>query len=126
MTEPSLSGMRRRWHRSPARVAIFIVLFMLFAAAAGTVVMLLWNEVLVPAAGVRPLGIWQALGLLLLCRILFGAWSRPRRFGPGSGATKQREAWDSMSSEQRARFRDHWRARCSGGPSRNNEVDDAP
>jgi hypothetical protein len=105
--------------------AIFVALIMLFATAASAVVMLLWNSVVIQAVGARPIGIWQALGLLLLCRILFGAWSRPHRFGPGSAATREREAWGSMSSEHRARFREHWRVRRSSDPSQKNAADDA-
>jgi hypothetical protein len=35
-------------------------------------VMHLWNWVLLPLLGWRQLTFWQALGLLTLCRILFG------------------------------------------------------
>ena len=41
----------------------------------------LWNWLLPPLFGWRTLGFWQALGLLALCRILFGGLGG---HGPGS------------------------------------------
>ncbi|NVO06513.1 MAG: hypothetical protein HXX19_11545 [Rhodoferax sp.] len=98
-------------HRRPARIAVFVLLLACAAAVAGWLVMALWNAVLVPALGARPLGYGQALGLLLLCRVLFGHWGPPRRGhrGPPVGPAAK---WGSMSNEQRARFREHWQARC--------------
>jgi hypothetical protein len=50
----------------------FIVLAPAFVAALSLVVMLLWNA-LIPSLFAGPLiGFWQAAGLLVLCRLLFG------------------------------------------------------
>ena len=52
--------------------------FVLFAAAAlvvfGFVVMSLWNWLMPSLFGFRFINFWQALGLLLLSRILFGGF----------------------------------------------------
>ena len=101
-----------RPQRRPARVAFFVLMLLAAAAAAGGLVMALWNAVLVEALGAKPLGYWQALGLLLLCRVLFGKWG-PRRMGPPGGPKAMGEKWGSMSPEQRAGFRAHWKARCA-------------
>lgn len=106
-------------HRHPGRLAAFALVLLCAVAVAGAVVMFLWNAVLVEALGAKPLNFWRALGLLVLCRILFGHWgprgARPwgvaARFGPGAGL---RERWSSMTPDQRERFRDHWKARCAG------------
>lgn len=101
--------------RRPARVAFFVLMLAAAAAAAGALVMALWNAVLVDALGAKPLGYWQALGLLLLCRVLFGKWG-PRRMGPpgaAGGRAAWGEKWGAMSPEQRASFRTHWKARCA-------------
>ncbi len=88
----------------------FFWLFVLFAALAG-VVMLLWNAILPAITPARPLTYWQAAGLLLLCRILFGGlggssgrfFSRPpRRFG---------NPWKTMSPEERRKFKEEWKKR---------------
>ena len=44
----------------------------LFIVIGGEVVMHLWNWLLPPLFGWRQITFWQALGLLALCRILFG------------------------------------------------------
>ena len=53
-------------------VPLAIVGIPLFFFVGGEVVMHLWNWLLPPLFGWRMLGFWQALGLLVLCRILFG------------------------------------------------------
>ena len=47
---------------------------MLFIALGGEVVRLLWNWLLPPLFGWAQITFWQALGLLALCRILFGGF----------------------------------------------------
>ena len=90
--------MRKRWYwiAPLAIVGIFA-----FAFIGGEVVRLLWNWLLPPLFGWRALGFWQALGLLALCRILFGGLGghgpgRHRRFG---GRCR------NMTPEERERFR---------------------
>ena len=70
----------------------------------GEVVRLLWNWLLPPLFGWREVTFWQALGLLALCRILFGG------FG-GHGFSRSRH----MSAEERQRFRQRIRERCGFG-----------
>jgi len=45
-----------------------------FIFIGGEVVRLLWNWLLPPLFGWPRIGFWQALGLLALCRILFGGF----------------------------------------------------
>ena len=82
---------------------------LVIAAALGAVVMLLWNAVL-PALfdGSRSIDYWHALGLLVLCRILFGGFR-----GRGAGFDRERwQKWQSMSKEERAQFRQGRAASC--------------
>ncbi|MCB9298577.1 MAG: hypothetical protein H6559_36505 [Lewinellaceae bacterium] len=101
---------------------------MFFAAAfllLGAIVMLLWNAILPEATSARPLSYWQAVGLLVLSRILFGSF----RFGRPGGKTEYwnkrrewREKWINMSEEERARFRESWKRRCGGKSQGEEEV----
>jgi len=81
--------------------AVVIAVLALLAFA----VMLLWNS-LVPQLFRGPaLQYWQALGLLLLSRILFGGL---RARGGWHGHWRQRmwrERWESMTPEERAAAR---------------------
>ena len=71
------------------------VLFMVVIAVAflvGWIVMLLWNALLPPVLGLHTVTYWQAVGLLILSRILFGGFSKggSRRRG---GKTSGRDQW---------------------------------
>ncbi len=53
---------------------------LLFAAAGSAIVMLLWNAIIPAVIGWGSLNFWQAAGLLILCRILFGHFGHGRFF----------------------------------------------
>ncbi len=101
----------------PKRRFFWIPFFVLLSAALlSAAVMWLWNHVLVEVTGVRPVTFWQAAGLMLLSRLLFGNWpgrgnrwggAGPGRFGPPAWKAK----WQQMSDEEKARFREQWHKR---------------
>lgn len=76
--------------------------FMLLALAAlGGAVMCLWNAVMPGLfAGSQQIGYWRALGLLLLCRILFGGF---RGYGGWQGR-QHWQKWQAMTPEEREQF----------------------
>ncbi|MGD0669423.1 MAG: hypothetical protein ABSB23_17835 [Bryobacteraceae bacterium] len=95
--------MKRKWiYLAP----LAILAMLLFIAIGGEVVLQLWNWLLPPIFGWRQITFWQALGMLALCRILFGG------FG-GRGFSRSRR----MTPEVRERFRQRMRERCGFGPS---------
>ncbi len=96
---------RRRYH------GLFFLFIPLLIAALGGAVMGLWNAILPEVLNAKPLSYWQALGLLLLSRILFGGF----RFGGGSPPWKgrRRGRWSNLSDEERARMKEAWRQRCN-------------
>jgi hypothetical protein len=83
-----------------------LLVFLLFIALGGVVVRLLWNWLAPPLFGLSEITVWQALGLLALCRILFGG------FGPrGASGAHYRRRWEAMTAEERERIRERIRAR---------------
>lgn len=74
----------------------------LFIAVMGLLTTALWNALLPHIFGLPAITFWQALGLLLLSRVLFGGlggWGhriRKARFARG---------WHSLTAEERERFR---------------------
>ena len=71
----------------------------------GFAVMWLWNWLMPDLFGLRPIGFWQAFGLLLLARLLFGGV----RGGSGRHMRwrhRMRERWERMTPEERERFRE--------------------
>ena len=79
-------------------------------AIGGEVVLQLWNWLLPPLFGWRQITFWQALGILALCRILFGGFG-----GHGSYRSNFRrrmaDRWEHMTPEERERFRQGMRER---------------
>ena len=105
--------MKRKWIFI-APLAILAML--LFAVIGGEIVLHLWNWLLPPLFGWRQVGFWQALGLLILCRILFGG-SRWR--GPGRSGFRRRMArrCQFRTPEERERFRERVREYFGFGSS---------
>jgi hypothetical protein len=105
-------NMRRKW--------IFIVPaallgMVLFTFIGGEIVRLLWNWLTPPLFGWREISFWQALGLLALCRILFGGFGF--RGGPRSSFRRRlTQRWEGMTPEERERFRQAMLARCGAAP----------
>jgi hypothetical protein len=82
-----------------------MVTFAIVACAVlGAAVMLLWNWIMPPLFGLRPLGFLQAAGLLILCRILFRGFSGPRHQG-NRWRHRMIERWEQMTPEERDAMR---------------------
>jgi hypothetical protein len=84
---------------------------LVFIVVGGEIVLLLWNWLLPPLFGWRVITFWQALGLLALCRILFGGlgWHRS---GRSSFRSRMRDrCGHNLTPEERERFRERFRQR---------------
>jgi hypothetical protein len=88
----------------------------LFIAIGGEIVLHLWNWLLPPLFGWRQITFWQALGILVLCRILFGGWGS-HGSGRSSFGRSMKERCERMTPEERERFRQRMRERFGFGPS---------
>jgi len=100
--------MRGRWL---LRVLRFVLIAAVFIAIFGAVVMGLWNWLVPSLFGGHRIEYVQALGVLLLARILFGRfWGRPG--GHWGWRGRMEERWAAMSPEDREKFRQGMRSRC--------------
>jgi hypothetical protein len=100
--------MKRIWIARGLKIAVFVALAI---AVVSFVVMSLWNWLMPALFGWQPVSFWQALGLLVLSRILFGGL----RGRPGYGMHWRRrmaERWEQMSPEEREKFREGMRGGC--------------
>ena len=97
----------------PQKIIIFILFAIGFVFVVGSAIQLLWNWILVDAAGMNPISIWQAIGLLVLARILFGGmfWGGRRQWGKSKRA-EWKKKWRDMSPEDKEAFKQKWRERC--------------
>ena len=96
--------MKRMWLLRGIKFALFIAV----AVTVGTyVAMSLWNALVPALFGGPSLHFAQALGILVLSRILFGRWGHGRghhmgwRHGPGG-------RWQHLTDEERAHFRERF------------------
>jgi len=102
--------MQRRFRAG--RIIFFILIAAIAVIVFGGLVMLLWNNVLAQVTNVSPITFVQALGILVLSKILFGGlrggWG-PRRY-----YWKQRmmQKWNNMTPEEREKFKQEWQRRC--------------
>jgi hypothetical protein len=89
----------------------------LFVALLSVVLMTLWNW-LRPVFGWQLITFWQALGILILSKILFGGF-RGRPGPPLYWRHRMMERWAQMTPEEREKLRQSIRRSCSfwGQPS---------
>ena len=98
---------------------IFIALPLLVLALAlfGYVVMSLWNWLTPALFGWKAITFWQAVGLLILCKILFGGF-RGGHGGRMHWRRRMMDRWEQMTPEEREALRKGMEARCGHwGPS---------
>jgi hypothetical protein len=104
--------MKRKWIMRGLKFGVFAALAVVVF---GFVVMSLWNWLMPTLFGVRLISFWQALGVLILCKILFGGF-RGRPGHPMHWRRRMMDRWEQMTPEERQRFREGMRGCC--GPSR--------
>lgn len=84
---------------------VFIPLCLVaFAALFGWIVMLLWNWLMPEIFGWQELSFLQAVGLFILCKLLFGSMGFGHHHGHGGchgSHNKLRERWEKMTPEER-------------------------
>src|SRR5579862_5614130 len=94
------------------RIGLMFLAFVMFVFVAiplfGYVTMQLWNWLMPALFGLHLITFWQALGLIVLTRILFGGfkWGRGMRGRWGN-------RWEKMTPEQREVFSRAMRDRCA-------------
>jgi hypothetical protein len=102
--------MRRKWIFI---VPAAIIGILLFITIGGEMVLHLWNWLLPPLFGWRQITFWQAVGILALCRILFGGVSG--RGFRSNFRNRMAGRWQRMTPEERETFRQGMRGRCGFG-----------
>ena len=93
--------------------------FLAVAAVSGfsLAVMLLWNAIIPGILGLTIITFWQALGLLVLSRLLFGGFGhgRGRGFCGMHNRNAIREKWMNMTPEERKEFVKRRKEHMCGG-----------
>jgi hypothetical protein len=84
-------------------IGIALIAIMAFFVV-GFVLMSLWNWLMPALFGLRVITFWQAVGLFILGKLLFGGF----RGGPGRRHWRHRmeERWEQMTPQEREKFRE--------------------
>lgn len=101
-----------------ARGFKMIIMGLLVLGAFTAVVMLLWNLLIPGIFGLAAINFWQALGIFVLARILFGGFGLGRMMHPGMHGRGNpiHEKWRKMTPEQRRIFIEKRKKFGFGGP----------
>jgi hypothetical protein len=91
--------MNTRWLYRGVKVAAIVTVAV---AVFGFVVKGLWNGLMPNIFGWHTITFWQAVGLLLLSKILFGGGFRGR--GGANWRRRMEERWEKMTPEEREKF----------------------
>src|SRR5258706_1737536 len=101
--------MKRYWILKGLKVALLVVLAVTVLAF---IVMSLWNWLMPAITGWKAIDFWQALGLLVLSRILFGLRAGFGFRHGGHWRGRMAERWHNMTPEEREKFREGMQRRC--------------
>jgi len=101
--------MKKIFYKMPrgARFIFIPIMAAAFLSVVSLVVMLLWNNLLPQIIHVEAINFWQAAGIFILCKLLFG-FGRMGGFGRDKMHFKNRlaERIKTMTPEERERFKD--------------------
>lgn len=91
-------------------VAIIVGIFLLVA-----LLQYLWNTLMCDIFNLKAITYWQAFGLFVLSRILFGrGFGKPKRGGFRPDFPQYIDKQEDLSEEERERLRAEWKRRFSG------------
>lgn len=80
----------------------------------GSFVMFLWNSILATVLGISMITFWQALGILVLSKILFGGFRGGH--GQSHSGFHHHGKWMHLSPEEKEKMKEEWRNRCDTRP----------
>lgn len=117
---------RGRWFGGRKKMLFIPFIAAGILALVSFVVMQLWNHLLPVILHVSAITFWQAMGLFILCKILFGFGKGGRGWGGGSAPWMRRgmeEKFRNMSPEERERFKQKMGDRMCGPRGRWGKFD---
>ncbi len=102
--------MKKIWIKKGLMIFFFVIVAVL---AFGFLVMTLWNNILPVVLGVKTITFMQALGILLLSKILFGGFGGRGQRHRGKWMA-MKEKFSGMTPEDKEKFKAEWKTRCGG------------
>ena len=100
--------MKARWVKRGLKVGVIGVMAI---AVFGFLVMTLWNWLAPAVFGLHSVTFWQALGILILSKVLFGGFGGRPSHG-GHWRRRMSDRWQQMTPEEREQFCQGMFGRC--------------
>jgi hypothetical protein len=97
--------MKKYWMK---KIPLIILVATAGVFAFSGIVMLLWNGILPAVLHVSTITLFQAMGILLLSKILFGSFKGRRGWGGNHWKMHMWKKWAGMSPEEREKFKEQW------------------
>jgi hypothetical protein len=104
--------MRNYWLLRAVKIGMIALVAV---TAMSFLVMTLWNVLLPGIFSLPTITFWQALGLLVLSKLLFGGFRPPAGAGP-RWRRRMFERFEQMTPEEREKFKRGMRGRCGFDP----------
>ncbi|MCC7030060.1 MAG: hypothetical protein IT257_07125 [Chitinophagaceae bacterium] len=92
---------------------VFFIFILLGLFGTSAAVMYLWNAILPGVTGLKTITYWQAMGIFVLSRLLFGNFGfggKPKR--PDFDSARFKEKLMDMNEGEKDRFKEEWNKRC--------------
>jgi hypothetical protein len=111
--------MKTSFKRNAKKIILIPIGIAALLALVSYVVMLLWNNLLPEILNVSTITFWQAMGIFILCKILFG-------FGKGNGGgpwgrRKMLERFEGITPEERQEFKEEMKHKMCSWKKHNPE-----
>lgn len=108
------------------KAVLILICITAFVMLFSFIVMSLWNAILPAVLGVKVITFWQALGILVLSKILFGGFGgfhRKKEQFRNRFRQKMMDKLAAMTPEEKEKFKNEWKNRCGGWGRRFSEKD---
>ena len=102
---------QQHWRK---RRLFFLPLIIIGLFAVSAVIMLLWNWIIPGISTLSALTFWQAMGLFILCRILFHGFHFRNNYNSHHRFVRAafKDKFMNMNEQERQQFKDQWKQRC--------------
>ncbi len=98
--------------KSKGKIALIILAVITMVLLVVALVQCLWNWLLPDIFGLKEISYWQAFGLFILAKLLFGGKpGKPGGFRGRCNENTKSEEMDDISAEDRDRLREEWKRR---------------
>ncbi|MBK0379806.1 hypothetical protein [Mucilaginibacter segetis] len=114
--------MRNGFYRNRKKFLLIPIGAAAILALISYVVMQLWNHLLPDILHVSTITFWQAMGIFILSKILFGFGGRGKGGAPWMRRKRMmEERFKNMSPEDRQHFKEQWKSRCGAWGNRGRD-----